>query len=106
MKNQDTLADAYLRLAKERKDEDFWAYEEIDNLVREKPIEAQEIILKLIEKASDEKTLAFIAAGPLEDLLAFHGEKVIIWVEDQARKNNKFAKALAGVWQNNIKEAI
>ncbi|HSW48094.1 MAG TPA: hypothetical protein VLG67_03340 [Candidatus Saccharimonadales bacterium] len=102
----DKLVDSYLRLAEEQNEEDFWAFEEVDTLVREKPLEAQEVILKLIDKAPDDKTLAYVAAGPLEDLLARHGEKVIDWVEDNARKNSKFAIALACVWRNSIKEEI
>ena len=105
MKNTDELVDAYLRY-KERKDEDLWAFEEMDNLVKEKPLEAQEIIIKLITKAPDDKTLAFIAAGPLEDLLVHHGEKVIDWAEENTRQNNKFAKALSCVWKNNIKDGV
>lgn len=105
MKNTDELVDAYLRY-KERKDEDLWAFEEMDNLIREKPIEAQDVILKLIDKALDDNTLAFIAAGPLEDLLIHHGEEVIDWVEKNARQNNKFAQCLAGVWESSIKKDI
>jgi hypothetical protein len=51
----------------------------------------------LIADASDEKSLAYVAAGPLEDLLHKHGDVVIDRVELHARTDPKFRLALTGV---------
>jgi hypothetical protein len=51
----------------------------------------------LIADASDEKSLAYAAAGPLEDLLHKHGDVVIDRVELHARTDPKFRLALTGV---------
>jgi len=41
-----------------------------------------------------------LAAGPLEDLLAAHGSKLIERIETEARKSPTFNLLLGGVWQN------
>jgi hypothetical protein len=47
-----------------------------------------------------------LSAGPLEDLLAKHGEEFIDRVEAEARKDPLFAKLLGGVWQNSMSDKV
>jgi hypothetical protein len=47
-----------------------------------------------------------LSAGPVEDLLAKHGDRFIERVEAQARQDPMFAKLLGGVWKNTISEEI
>jgi hypothetical protein len=47
-----------------------------------------------------------LSAGPIEDLLAQHGEAFIDRVEAEARIDPRFAKLLGGVWQNSISDAV
>ena len=47
-----------------------------------------------------------LSAGPLEDLLVYHGHEVIDRVESEARSNPKFASLLGGVWKNAMADDI
>jgi hypothetical protein len=47
-----------------------------------------------------------LSAGPIEDLLAKHGETFINRVEAETRKDPLFAKVLGGVWQNSMGDAV
>jgi hypothetical protein len=75
-----------------------WAMEAVDELVRDNPDTAWSIIVKLIAGATDDRVLAFVAAGPLEDLLQTHGPRVMNYVEELAKSDRKFRRALTAVW--------
>ena len=47
-----------------------------------------------------------LSAGPVENLLAKHGERFIDRVEAAARKDPKFAKLLGGLWKNSMTDEI
>lgn len=76
----------------------FWAFEEVCELVSDDPERLWLITLQLIEQAPDDAALAYVAAGPLEDILALHGPTFIERVEDLARSDSRFLLALSGVW--------
>jgi hypothetical protein len=76
----------------------FWAFEETCELLSDDPERLWLITLRLIEQAPDDAALAYVAAGPLEDILAFHGPTFIERVEDLARRDSRFLLALSGVW--------
>ena len=97
------LVDDYLAHASEcfrdgDRDRYFAAWEQVYSMVHEQPDEAWTLILELIDRASDELTLAYIAAGPLEDLINWHGPASIDRIEARALADPKFRRALRGVW--------
>jgi hypothetical protein len=94
------LAREYLRqyAAGNPPDGDWAAWDEINRRVREAPDDAWPVLLNLIIQAQDDAALAYIAAGPLEDLLKHHCADVIERVEHQARTDARFRQCLAGVW--------
>jgi hypothetical protein len=47
-----------------------------------------------------------LSAGPIEDLLAQHGDAFIDRVEIEARRDPSFAKVLGGVWQNSMSDEV
>lgn len=47
----------------------FWAWEAVNEMVRERPEEAWSVITRLVELSPDDRILGNVAAGPLEDLL-------------------------------------
>jgi len=53
-----------------------------------------------------DKTIAVLAAGPLEDLLARQGPEFIDRVEELARKDPQFNYLLGGVWRNTMTDEI
>jgi hypothetical protein len=92
------LADVYLRQHETNDPELFWAFEEVLEICISDPERAWQLTLTLIAKASNPKSLSYIAAGPLEDLLKNHGSAVIDRVEIAARRDSKFRLALCDVW--------
>lgn len=66
-------------------------------------LEAIKLALRLLsDEADNELLLACLAAGPLEDLLAYQGETIIDAVEAEAGRNEKFRALLRGVWRNSM----
>ena len=57
-------------------------------------------VLAVVAKDQSNRVMEQTAAGPLENLLADHGEKVIDRVEREAKSNPNFARLLGGVWQS------
>jgi len=64
------------------------------------------LILAIHAKDQSWRIRKVLSAGPVEDLLAKHGERFIDRVEAEARKDPKFAKLLGGVWKKGMTEGI
>ena len=66
------------------------------------------VTLELIPPEDDDpdNLLGNLAAGPLEDLLAYHGSEMIDEVELLARRNPDFSYLLGGVWQNLMSDDV
>jgi len=75
-----------------------WASDEVRKAVDEDPLRALSVLAKAAAAAPGDQDLALIAAGPLEDLLCLHGVQVIDEVERLAAKDERFRRALSGVW--------
>ena len=86
---------------RERKGRDnFWAFKEMDSLCSSQPELCWELILEILEIPHHESVETALAAGPLEDLIARHGDKFIERIEARASSDAKFRDLLGGVWQN------
>ena len=96
----DALVSGYITHAGRGPDDDeyFWAWNALYEMVRDDPEGAWPIIQKLIDQAPSDQVLAFIAAGPLEDLLCEHGPAMIERVLKWAKKEYRSRRALRGVW--------
>jgi hypothetical protein len=81
-----------------------WATQLLVHQIEEEPEEAWDLILGLVARASDDDSLGWVAAGPLEDLLCEHGKTLIDRVERRARTDAKFNQCLKGVWGSNRME--
>lgn len=92
------LADAYLRFYERNEKSDAWAYDEVHRLVDQEPQVGWVIICLLVEKARSDEVLAYVAAGPLEEILRRHGPAIISLAEEECHKNSRFPLALSGVW--------
>lgn len=79
-----------------------WAVDREYELVREEPEVALLLILEILRRNWSPQILEVLSAGPLEDVLAKHGERIIGTVEKEAKTNPSFARLLGGVWQNEI----
>jgi hypothetical protein len=83
-----------------------WASPELDDLVRDEPERAWQIIRRLCEKSPDEQFESILAAGPVEDLLSQHGPAFIERVEQEAAANPRFNHLLGGVWRLDMSDEI
>jgi hypothetical protein len=98
---------AHYEKGPQRQDDDFfWAFQCASELCSDEAELGFEFVLKTLEKDLSQKALGALAAGPLEDVLAYHGPNVIERVEIESRTNPKFRHLLGGVWQNKMSAEI
>src|SRR4051794_10245212 len=100
------IADAWIDLHRLPEDsparqEKFWSFERLWELVHDDP-EAAWNIIQLIRQEGSELILSNLAAGPLEDLLVTHGDRFIDRIETLAEHDAQFKKLLAATWQNSM----
>ncbi|HSF93942.1 MAG TPA: hypothetical protein VLA52_02875 [Thermohalobaculum sp.] len=83
---------------RKRADDLFWVWECYDTLAHHAPEKALELICDTLDAVDSDKEIGLLAAGPMEDLIAGHGESVIDEVERLAWSDLKFRQMLLGVW--------
>jgi len=83
-----------------------WASERLHDLVSKDPEAAWRVIDLIWRRDQSDGILANLAAGPVEDLLAWHGPAFIERVHLTARREPVFRKMLGGVWRNAIAEPV
>lgn len=94
-----TLADTYLRQYTTKRDEDFWAWQEVDRILRSGDLGlAWEITLLLLRKAQTDDVLGYVAAGPLEDIVDGYGDQALDRVEEACDKDSRLQFALSGIF--------
>ena len=101
------LADDASRAERLARLENPSVHEELDDLVDDKPGKAWELILALVERAVTDEDLAFVAAGPIEDLIGRHGGSFCDRIIGEARVNARFQTALNYTWGwNNLPDEV
>lgn len=95
--NHQELAQAYLKQYRIGSEDDFWAFESVVEACNDLDFGVK-LTLSLIVQSENEMELAYIAAGPLEDLLKLHGNKAIPEFEKASEYSEKVRIALSGVW--------
>ncbi|MEE9421907.1 MAG: hypothetical protein V3V50_01985 [Gammaproteobacteria bacterium] len=75
-----------------------WAVDEVINFASDKPDLLWETILEILDLDSSEEIIKAVGAGPLEDLMVYHGSQFIQKVDSQAEKSNVFKTAMQNVW--------
>jgi hypothetical protein len=84
----------------------FWAWEELDRLLREDgPETVWPLLLRLVEKGSD-RVLCAAGAGILEDFLDMHGTEFIERIEERASRDPRFRFCLSHVWESTMPPEI
>jgi len=80
--------------------EHYDAREQLDELISDAPERAWPLICEIIRRIApaDEDILAYVAAGPLEDLLARHPHAFIDRIEELAINDAHFRRTVSGVW--------
>jgi len=80
------------------------ARDRVWELCQDEPDSALQFVLEVLRRDHSDKILEVLSAGPLEDILAKHGERMIEQVETEARSNPLFARLLGSVWQNEMSD--
>ncbi|WP_425502841.1 DUF6869 domain-containing protein [Pinirhizobacter soli] len=83
-----------------------WATGKVWEMCNSSPDEAWEFIVAAWCADQSPVIAENLSAGPLEDLLAKHGDRVIDRVETEARKNPSLSSLLGGVWRSEIAETV
>lgn len=78
----------------------FWAAEKFFELNDRDPELCWKAILTILSRKPSTKVIGSLAAGPLEDLIQYHGPEFIDRIEEEARKNPDFRHLLGGVWES------
>ncbi|MBN1397218.1 MAG: hypothetical protein JXA06_04215 [Bacteroidetes bacterium] len=83
--------------------ETLWAWEKVNNIVKEEFIEyAYNVVKSLYEKSSSDIHLSSIGAGPLESLLKKNGIFIMDRIEQLASTDKRFRICLSYIWPTNI----
>ncbi len=99
------LAEAYLQHYRSGSKEDSWAFDEVVEACND--LESGiKVTLSLLAFAKNEIEISYIAAGPVEDILKWHGNKAIPYFENASQYSENVRKALAGVWINEKDKAF
>jgi hypothetical protein len=108
----DKIADAWVageeaESGTPERDSDWWAIEKVMDWSLERESEnLWQFVLAVYRRNVTDKVLAVLAAGPLEDLLAYDGANYIDRVEELAGKDAKFNWLLGGVWRNSMTDEV
>lgn len=93
-------------VADQSDDTHFWAWQVARHLTEHHPAQALEFICATLARPVSDHARFSLAAGPLEDVLAYCGPAVIEDVERLARQNVVFRDTLRGVWKNAMTDNI
>lgn len=80
-----------------RADDFFWAWEAVYEAGRDNPGKSLPLLVALADAAPDDAALAYLGAGPVEDLVNDHGERLIDAIESAAHEHLAFARTLSGI---------
>ncbi len=99
----DRLVSALQALANEQvdtptHDENLWALDCMDTIVSKVPELALKLIIFALTLFRQPHEIGCLAAGPLENLVYFHGERMIDAIEREAADNQRFRFLLSGIW--------
>jgi Family of unknown function (DUF6869) len=76
-----------------------WALEEVEDRVRSEPEAMIAVLVAIADAAPDDVALAYLGAGPVEDVIVHHGSDVVIdRIEGAANRSENFRKAVSCAW--------
>ena len=76
---------------------EYWAVAFLDEVVYEDPELAWTLVLDFVSLNLDDHAAGCLAAGPLEDLIEYHGKQFIARIEDEAGRDPIFKRLLGEV---------
>lgn len=79
---------------------------QIGGLAKERPEECLQVVVAILEKDSSDLIVSNVAAGPLENLIEWHGLLLISEIERISSSNKMFKRALGMVWPQGGSEEV
>lgn len=79
-----------------KSDDLFWAFEKVDDLCHS--IEGAQIAIRILQMCETKEEIAYVAAGPVEDVLKRVGTPAIMVFERAAEANDRVKVGLSGAW--------
>lgn len=99
MKNErENLIESFLRHQPGVSDEEFDSIDELDEIVKNDPVEALKIVQELLRRAASDDARSYIAAGPLENLVRHSSDEFFHTIEVAAEHDLPLRRALSEVW--------
>ena len=74
-----------------------WAFDAVRDLCHDLAM-GTDIALRLIVSVEDDAYLAYVAAGPVENLIKYYGHAALAIFEKAGETSPRVIEALAGVW--------
>lgn len=99
------LSSSETRTDRLRADDHRWAWEHVDRLVREDPDAALQTTLLLADTAPGDEALAYLGAGPIEDLIRQATPSMVDRILGWASRNDRFCVAVRSAWLTGVDEA-
>ncbi|RBP47004.1 hypothetical protein DFR28_1157 [Arenicella xantha] len=75
------------------------AIQEFIDVTYDEPEISWKAILEIMSRGPNERVIGALSAGPLEDIIHYHGDAFIERIEEQARNDPSFRHLLGGVWR-------
>ncbi len=94
---RDLLTSEWLFYAESGDVDRAWSDEALDDLIDKDPSLAWTVVLEIVHRATSDSAFDLAAAGPLEDLIAQHGEELIDLIEQRAQADEALRRALLRV---------
>jgi hypothetical protein len=99
------LVAGYLKHFETRSDDDLWAFMKVADLCRGDAIDAIGITVALVEACESDAQLAYVAAGPLEDILCGNAS-VYSLVDKECKISRKFLRAVHLTYMDETDESF
>jgi hypothetical protein len=93
---QQEIIENYLQFYRTKKNDYAWAFDKIIDIIQTP--DCLPFIHALIQACQNNEEIAYVAAGPLEDLINRHHLAVKDALSELVRKDEKMRTAIQGVW--------
>lgn len=114
-RSEQEIADSWLEncrasirhgVSSKQAEQTFWAVEAMNRLCSSNLRSAMRVILRVLKSKPEDRVIANLSAGPLEDVLVSNGDAVIPDLEQVALTNPAMADLLLGIWTDSIRPDI
>jgi hypothetical protein len=86
--------------------EEFWSFDKLSDFCRKRPHDSWKVIVEIYERNSGNKVISNLAAGPIEDLLVYHGNLALILIDQYCHEEHKFVEVMKLIWKNSMSDEV